>query len=591
MKIARRQFALIIAVVLALVGFVLFIPQANAAPPKQQPPEKLSAVDGESLFTQNCVPCHGSTGKGDGPTAASIDQVLPDFTNPATLNALSPSEIFTVVKEGRMDRMMPPWKNKLNDEQIWAAVAYLLTLNAPEDVIQSGEAVYSAACASCHNAGGVSADVDLTAPTTWINVSTDALLTSFASSGNAHQPVLQEQSLGDAEVVSALAYARSLSMDLPVPVSRDGVLTGKVVNATTGEPMPNLGLILYVLSNDGNILDTITGSSAEDGTYKFENLQREHTVTFVVEAVYEDIQYYSDETAVFVPDSKETTLDVNVYETTDDPSVISATTLHRLIAFVPGAISITDIYVYQNSSDKTFIGTPGADGLPETVKFAVPADAQNISLQFDTSRQIDDTTYVESRPVIPGKRDYSVAVSYNIPINGRTAEVKTTLMDDIPVVNLLMAGQGAELSSAQLQREQDRTIQGQTYQQFSGSNLPAGEELRMTFKGLNKLDFGNTGMGGTASSAISAGPSQQTLMYGILALGVLVIGFMVFVANRSQPAYATVETLAAQKERLVALLNELELMHESGDIDHTTYRQLRAQYREELKGVLAQAHD
>lgn len=590
MKITRGHIILSLALFLVLAGATMLLPSVNAAPPKQQPPAKFTAVDGKSIFTQNCVPCHGNTGKGDGPTAASIDHPLPDFTDPATLNALSPNEIFTVVKEGRMDRMMPPWKNRLNDTQIWAAVSYLLTLNAPDAVVQAGESVYSAACASCHNADGVSADVDLTSAENWVATSTDALLVSFQNSGNVHQPIWAEQSLTDADAVAALAYARSLSIEVPAPVPHDGMLSGLVTNATTGDPMGNIGLILYVLSSDGSVLDTVTGSSAEDGTYSFENLQRDHTTTFVVEAIYNDIQYYSSDTATFLPDSKEASLNVDVYETTDDPAAISATTLHRLIAFIPDFISVTDIYVYQNTGDKTFIGVPGADGQLETVKFTVPDNAQDISLQFDTTRQLDDTTFVESRPVIPGSRDYSVAVSYNIPIKGRTAELKTKLVDDIPMVNLLMAAQGAKLSGSDLARGQDRTIQGQTYQQYTAQNLPTGKVFDVSFSGLNTVDFSSSGAE-VATGLAAAGPNQQIIQYALLVLGVLVIGFVVFVANRSQPATAAVESLASQKDHFVALLLELDDMHESGEIDHATYRQLRAEYRDALKNILAQSND
>lgn len=588
MKISPLKAFVVLGVLMAAFGWLAMLQPANAAPPKQEPPlpQSLSAVSGQSIFAENCQPCHGVTGKGDGPTAASLSNQPPDFTDPATLNAMSPTEIFTVIKEGRMDKMMPPWKQRLSDDQIWNATAYLLTLNAPDTVIERGKTVFNESCATCHNSDGSAADVDFADPTTLISAGTDALLATFRTANDPHADALQ--SLSDEDVAASVAFARSLSMEMPVPVPHDGTLTGKVINGTTGDPVPDIPLTLYTVSADGSLLEQTDGNSGADGSFKFENLRREHTANFVLEAVYNDVHYFSDGSAVFLPDSTEATLDINVYETTDDPSVVEATTLHRIVAFVPDFVSITDIYVYSNNSDKTFIGKTGADGMPETVRIAVPDGAQEVSFQFSTARQIDGNIYADSRPVTPGTEQYSLAVSYGLPIQGKSVTIKTPLLDAIPAVNLLITDQGETLSGKQLERLQDRTIQGQTYQQWKGENFAAGDDLVMTFDRLNKLDFAAaTGGSAPAAGLAASGPDQQYLQWMGLALGVLLIAFVVLMVNRTDPALAVAATTESEKARLVALLRELESMYADGAIDDAVYRRLRTQYRNQLKDILA----
>lgn len=584
-KSALKTFAAL-AILLALMVLVGLKPPAQAAPPKQEPPlpASLSAVNGQSVFVENCQPCHGVGGKGDGPTAASLPEPLPDFTDPATLNALSPQEIFTVIKEGRMDQMMPPWKNRLSDDQMWDATAYLLTLNAPDTVLENGKTVFNETCATCHSSDGSAAAIDFADPATLATASTDALLASFRTADDPHADALQP--LADADVMAGIAFARSLSMEMPVPVPHDGVLTGTVINGTTGDPVPNIPLTLYTVSAEGSLLETAEGSSGADGTFRFEKVRREHTANFVLEAVYNDVHYFSDGSAVFLPDSTETTLDINVYETTDDPSVVTPTTLHRIVAFVPDFISITDIYVYSNNSDKTFVGKMGADGMPETVRISVPENAQEVSFQFGSARETDANIYVDSRPVTPGAENYSLAVSYGIPIDGKSATIKTKLLDAIPAVNLLVTDQGETVSSKQMQRLEDRAIQGSTYQQWKGENFAAGDELVITFDKLNKLDFAAAGAA-PSGGAVAAGPDQQVLQWSILGLGVLLIAFVVIMTNRTNPALAVADTMEAEKARLVALLQELESMHDEGAVDEAVYRRLRAQYRNQLKDILA----
>ena len=53
-----------------------------------------------------------------------------------------------------MQQMMPPWKNQLNDQQIWDTVAYAWSLHTTRDEVDQGKTVYDANCASCHGPDG-----------------------------------------------------------------------------------------------------------------------------------------------------------------------------------------------------------------------------------------------------------------------------------------------------------------------------------------------------------------------------------------------------------------------------------------------------
>ena len=59
-----------------------------------------------------------------------------------------------MTKNGRMQQMMPPWKNQLSDQEIWDTVAYAWSLHTSRDEVDQGKTVYEANCASCHGADG-----------------------------------------------------------------------------------------------------------------------------------------------------------------------------------------------------------------------------------------------------------------------------------------------------------------------------------------------------------------------------------------------------------------------------------------------------
>ncbi len=86
-----------------------------------------AAHKGESLYIQNCSECHGTSGKGDGPTADMLD------TKPANLTSKkvqkqSDGAIFWKITNGK--GVMAAYKDALTEEQRWQLVNYIRKLKA-----------------------------------------------------------------------------------------------------------------------------------------------------------------------------------------------------------------------------------------------------------------------------------------------------------------------------------------------------------------------------------------------------------------------------------------------------------------------------
>ena len=90
----------------------------------------VAATAGKPLFEANCAPCHGDTGKGDGPIAASLTPKPENLTAGDVLTDPD-GELFLAVRMGKKDNTgkvtMAP-VTKLSDQQIWQIVAYVRTL-------------------------------------------------------------------------------------------------------------------------------------------------------------------------------------------------------------------------------------------------------------------------------------------------------------------------------------------------------------------------------------------------------------------------------------------------------------------------------
>ncbi|MBI2833330.1 MAG: c-type cytochrome, partial [Acidobacteria bacterium] len=134
---------------------------------------------GRTVYMQNCVQCHGETGKGDGFGAPFLVPPPRDFTateykfRSTTSGSLPTDEdLFRTISRGANGTGMPPWQYLLNDEDRWALVEYVKRFSpkfanghapavvklsaAPGSVdVKRGRAVYDKMqCAKCHGDDG-----------------------------------------------------------------------------------------------------------------------------------------------------------------------------------------------------------------------------------------------------------------------------------------------------------------------------------------------------------------------------------------------------------------------------------------------------
>jgi mono/diheme cytochrome c family protein len=85
------------------------------------------AQDAKALYEKNCVACHGSGGKGDGPAGKMLKPPPEDFA--AALKGKSDADTAKIIKEGGKAvgkaGTMPPYGSKMSDDQIKGVVDYI----------------------------------------------------------------------------------------------------------------------------------------------------------------------------------------------------------------------------------------------------------------------------------------------------------------------------------------------------------------------------------------------------------------------------------------------------------------------------------
>jgi hypothetical protein len=106
--------------------------QATTATPVQA----LAIVSGEQIYVEHCTRCHGETGHGDGELVTSGQVTKPaDFTDPQTTVNVQPEDWYNIITNGNLEKLMPPWKDSLTDDERWAVTMYVYNLAKTQSLI------------------------------------------------------------------------------------------------------------------------------------------------------------------------------------------------------------------------------------------------------------------------------------------------------------------------------------------------------------------------------------------------------------------------------------------------------------------------
>ena len=122
----------------------------NANAPRPQPPAEYANLksplqptaanlaQGATIFTANCAPCHGMSGRGDGAAAAALSPKPADFATPIHAKLPDGYYFWRVTKGGSVPPFsaagsaMPPWEGSLTPSQRWLVILYVKHFSAPQ---------------------------------------------------------------------------------------------------------------------------------------------------------------------------------------------------------------------------------------------------------------------------------------------------------------------------------------------------------------------------------------------------------------------------------------------------------------------------
>ena len=148
-----------------------------------------------------------------------------------------------------------------------------------------GKVVYDQNCAACHGPDGkgnaTPGMIDFTDFAATSPVS-QAEWAQVVAEGQETMPAFADK-LSEAERAAALEYVRSLSVGpmFRAPLAPgQGVITGTVINTTTGAPVENLSVTLGMFDGAELVEEKVTATDVT-GFYRFEGLSTDPNAVYV----------------------------------------------------------------------------------------------------------------------------------------------------------------------------------------------------------------------------------------------------------------------------------------------------------------------
>jgi len=595
-------------------------PQAQAISGPVFPVVPPDPAQGAAIFIEKCAPCHGDTGMGDGPSAASLSVPVAALGDPQLARQRTPAEWFTTVTQGNIERFMPPFTS-LTDRQRWDVVAYAFMLSETPETIAQGQSLYQANCAACHGDQGKGDGPDAAGLTTAPGDFTDQEQMTEKSGLQLAQAIRQgvgeampgyAEQLSEAEVWALAAYVRNLGFvassemaaaEPPLPEATPanpqeatqmaqagnplGVVTVSIKDSAGQTLKLDMPVTLYAFDNMQFVYST-TQSTQIEGTYTFEGVEMPAGRAFISSVDYSGVTYGSDVASVSDA-SAPLPLDITVFETTTDASKLVVDRLHIFFDFsIPENVQVIELYIIQNQSEYTVVAENDGGAV---VNFHLPKDVTN--LQFQDGEiggrylQTEDG-FADTQAVRAGAGDTQVVFAYSLPFKRK---LKFSQLQEMPINSaVILVPEGVKLKGDNLQDGGLKDVQGASYQMYTLQSIPAGGDVSVEISGSPK----------GAAASIGAIDTRTGLLIGLGALGVALIVAGVWIYRRDRAANITDEDEAeaeeeeeampeANPEQLMDAIIALDDGYQAGELPEEAYRQRRAELKARLDKQLNDA--
>ncbi|MCA9892380.1 MAG: c-type cytochrome [Anaerolineae bacterium] len=581
-------------------------PESAPSFTEEDAPEQLPDLhNGAVIFQRNCTECHGAAGDSQGVLVQDGSvPAMPSFLDAEHIRTQKPADYYTIITYGNIDALMPPWLNNLTQQERWDVAMYVHSLRSTSEQIARGQQIYADECASCHgdegrgdgpemiDTGRQAGDFTHVADTATL---TDRNFFVSIDEGIGENMPAYGDTYSEDDIWAAVAYVRLLgltnfepSRDAAIRLAQAGetvTISGMIRMETEDAALPDsLDVNLRYGSQEAGI-QAMIAPMQPDGSYSFTDVPAEAEQDYIVYVMYNDQFFISD----VLPSNQlllDNTIDLSLYETIDDPGVITVSQIDTTIARdqldvgeLTSGLVFNQRIRFKNSSDRQFaLNAPTESGVQGIISLLIqlPPGSVLLSPLNDPRFLVVQEQYamVYADPIPPGETD--IALTYFIPYETEAVIDQPFQYPIDGEVNVYVAPENINVVSDVLLPSGTQNITGVDYRLFSGDvSADGGASLAYTLQGS---------LVSQVTPTVVSSDSVLPVILIIALVLVLIIGVFIWRSRRGPSAEVEIQQLIRQ-------IAELDAMHDQGQINHDLYRRQRADLKARLATLMSESQE
>lgn len=356
-----------------------------------------------------------------------------------------------------------------------------------------------------------------------------------------------------------LAAVVALAVVGPASAAERGVITGRVLNQTTGEPASGAEVTLAAAAEDGSGRVRRSVTTGRDGTYRFDGLPSGAEWLYVVDARFDGGLFPGSPFQFPEGEVPELQTSLKVWNTTTDPSSIIISRDAMFVVPSDNAVGVVESVTVLNQTELAYIGRGMADGSGDTTfGFGLPAGAGDVRVEnasFDVPELVEtDFGFGITVALPPGESSFTY--SYRVPADVLTYVLSKTAL--YPTADLLVfAADPLEIASDRLRTDGSETIEGKTYDRWVAPGL---------------VDAGDT--------VLIQATAQANMQLWPFALGAGVLLAFITAAHLFMRRRHSVEAAPDRtRGELIDAIASLDVAYESGDMKKGDWETERAKLK------------
>jgi mono/diheme cytochrome c family protein len=613
MKLRYSILFVFIVILLAACNFTLA--EDVTPPPDYKPPTPAPTmgplypaaapdpVNGGVIYAENCAPCHGATGMGDGPQAAMLqsqDVTVPALGSAEFAQGKTPAAWYQMVTQGNLQKFMPPFSS-LSDQQRWDVIAYAISLHVTPSQLEQGKAL----CGDCAKYFG---DQKM------MSALSESDLANLMRNGEGNVPAFGKD-FSDEDALAVAVYLRSLTFAPPAApttapatqtsVNAEGVtppaegtsqpeaestpesigigtVSGSIENQTGANLPKDVKVTLrgYTHGQDMSAgaqeVFTQEGVVNADGTFAFENVGLNEGLIFLAEVAVDGMTYKSDFAIVEAGATDLGLPPITIHAASEDFNLLKIDSLQLFFDLANAdAAQVFAVYTIANASDKTVVVKMG--DAADVPFLAFPKGAKGLG--YEATQDTAPFMEIDGGFAMPPSETSYGLIAYSSLPNGKEIAISQSALLPIGEISLLLP-EGVEVEGRNLVDGGAQAMGSMNFHVYTAGGLDKGENLEFTLTGKPQ------------DTAVNPDVTQnKNLLIGISAIGVALIlaGGWMFWRDRKREEDVDDEDGDEEDEQLedpesvMDAIIALDDLHRAGKIPDEAYQQRRGELKDALK--------